>query len=140
MTEKIQRINEVQFNFLQLPSKKALKLATQVAKEVGPMLGKIGKLDLSKFKSEEALNGEIPADLLEVLGGILAELDEDKLDYFCNEFAEFTSYVDKDGNTKPLKNVAYFEQCFQGDAVFIMKWMIGFVKTNFLGSIFGLKK
>lgn len=110
------------FEFTGIPSAVALKLATRVGKFVGPVLGKLGNL------SDKNIN-------LDVIGEILGSLNEDQLESFRKEFAEYSIWIDSEGNSKPLKNVAFFEQCFHGDVVFMIKWMIEFVKVNFLNGM-----
>lgn len=123
-------INDIQFEFGQLPSAKALSLFGELVKELGPLVQKLKGVDFSNIMESDISN------LVVTFGGVMSEIKPERLEYFRKEFAEYSSFVDmSDGNTKPLKNVAFFEQCFKGDVIFMFSWMISFVKENFLAGM-----
>lgn len=128
----IKQINDTQFEFHQIPSARALKLSVRVAKAVGPMIEKLGNLKNLKGLKTDA---DIPPELLNVIGEIAANLDENELEYLRKEFADFCSFVDEQGNTKVLKNAAFFEECFKGNVIFMLTWMWHFIKANFLNGL-----
>jgi len=130
--DKEQVINDVTFKFDQIPSKESLRLFTKVSKAVAPILEKLSGIGSVKDLN---LDTELNKDMVASISGALMQLDEEKLEYFRLEFAKYSRYMDPDSGKYFLLDVTHFDRCFKGDVFFMFKWMIMFVRVNFLAGM-----
>lgn len=102
-------IGDVKYIVRPLPTSVALKVMCRVLRMSAPAFG-----DVASLREAASAVGK-------ALSGLLSELDEDVVEYVCNEFAKVTVYSTEHGREVQLAPV--FEVHFTGKLVECLEWI-----------------